>query len=667
MLDTKETHCPSIMKAMNCLRQDKMLSDVCLIVGGEKIPAHRCVLAAGSDYFRSRFLGPFRPETIPNVDLTSVTTNVATVESVINFLYTGLINIDLENLEYILKVSSFLLISELRTHCIDYMQKTLDVNTIVKYYLLSTDHMIADMEQKLADTLKSRFHDWLIFRESSLEISPKQLLLLIRNCNVFEYCSDVDIIVYLVKWVRAGGTESHELLSCDVLDFICERRRKIKCGVQTNDDSKQALEKLKITPEGSKSDNQFYNKLNRIVNKYFSQPRQESQMEKLRSLESRRQPMKLLQISPKTENVVVTLSPKQRLIEYTKEKWTPLSQLAIQEGEAIFDICVYIPRMKSWYYMREGSYTGVFKGMSLQDADWTYFCMFDQLGCVSPYVESVDIISLRDFSYRTIDYQQTLPNLDIPETTSENYCMCTADQAIYLVLRIKVFEDDNYDPPIQIYFKCYKLTSDSSWNFMFSTPRIDTEEEFGCISASVSLVSNELLLLYNISSLHVFVADLKTEGLQTMHVHELSKGLDITSKGYWHIVEDKSQFLLAEVVFSKDGSTSVSCRYKYRYKSKVLTPSERVERMMVENTMPFNGLTYPCEYFKTANDKKSVWIFEGSEENGSCLSQVTFDHSGRPTARSHKPPPFSCITTIVSGEVDTECIASLKPVIRYLG
>ena len=38
MLDTKETHCPSIMKAMNCLRQDRMLSDVCLIVGGEKIP-----------------------------------------------------------------------------------------------------------------------------------------------------------------------------------------------------------------------------------------------------------------------------------------------------------------------------------------------------------------------------------------------------------------------------------------------------------------------------------------------------------------------------------------------------------------------------------------------------------------------------------------------------
>ena len=119
ILGSKEDICLRLMDVMNSLRKDQTLYDVCIKVGDDQVTAHKSVLVAASDYFTSLFVGPLKIEdNIAEVDLSSIAFDVESVEVVIDFLYTGVIDINEENLETILKLASFLLMSPLEELCI---------------------------------------------------------------------------------------------------------------------------------------------------------------------------------------------------------------------------------------------------------------------------------------------------------------------------------------------------------------------------------------------------------------------------------------------------------------------------------------------------------------------------------------------------------------------
>ena len=54
-LDVSEWYHSGVLRELNGQRTDEYLCDVILCVDGERIPAHRCVLAAASPYFHGMF------------------------------------------------------------------------------------------------------------------------------------------------------------------------------------------------------------------------------------------------------------------------------------------------------------------------------------------------------------------------------------------------------------------------------------------------------------------------------------------------------------------------------------------------------------------------------------------------------------------------------------
>ena len=110
------------------------------------------------------FLRPLKTDAyIAEVDCPSVALDVESAEAVIDFLYTGVINIDDENVEAILKQDAFLLIKQLQDLCTKFMEQSCDLYTYMRYFLLSVDYMVPEAEAIVAKTKKSRFHDWFIF------------------------------------------------------------------------------------------------------------------------------------------------------------------------------------------------------------------------------------------------------------------------------------------------------------------------------------------------------------------------------------------------------------------------------------------------------------------------------------------------------------------------
>ena len=690
----KDIHCANSMTSLSKLRQEGSICDTYLLVGDQRIPAHRCVLVIGSDYFRARFMGPLREENNPDVDLSTVVSNPTIVEKVVDFLYEGVIDINEEALEDILKLASFLLISEIKTYCSQFMEKTLCVGTIVKYYILAVEHVI-DIEKQLKETVRTRFHDWLIFDESVLQITPYQLGVLMKSCDIFEYCSYADMLKFVTDWVEAGKTEAHDILGYDLLELMSKLTNRIPAVETSMKELGNVIRDLKLSLKEKQTDSDFMIRLQQLLDNLMIDETNTVNAEKLDAASS-------ASTTFSNERVLLTISPKpclrQALEERAKSSYvegdddsTGRNELPFERSEAIFDICAYIPRKKTWYRLNEGQYSGLYKNIVYEEGSWHFTAHKDTMFCLSPYArcfgkEELDLLNLRDFSFRRIAYHVIRRYLQPNERSFDNMCLVNGENDVYLV---SLITDISFDLEPR-YFKCFKLTSRNKWTFVFRTPTFNDDSKYsGIVSVAFSPASNEMLLIYgsvtpksfpsyveNVMEydeshdmvpceFFAYVADIGNGEPSRVDVHKLSMGFH-TSRS-WQILHDENQFYLLEAEHLAGGYRP-AYRYKYVYGSKALTAVNSNEEVIGES-ITMKGDEPESMYVihrAGSNDGQSAWFFKGNDQNASMLTEVSIDCEGNSVVRAHKPPPFTCITAFMAGNINAECLSGATPVRRYL-
>eukprot|EP00922_Rhytidocystis_sp_ex-Travisia-forbesii_P002760 GHVS01004069.1.p1 GENE.GHVS01004069.1~~GHVS01004069.1.p1 ORF type:complete len:974 (+),score=186.72 GHVS01004069.1:39-2960(+) len=82
------TSVEKLLQNLSCLVNNADLSDVVLVVNGEDIYAHRCILSASCNYFRSMFVGGMRESKQQCIDLPDVGSTEAFL-CLLHFLYSG--------------------------------------------------------------------------------------------------------------------------------------------------------------------------------------------------------------------------------------------------------------------------------------------------------------------------------------------------------------------------------------------------------------------------------------------------------------------------------------------------------------------------------------------------------------------------------------------------
>ena len=110
---------------LNELRKDNTLCDVTLQIEGQNFSAHRCVLSAASQYFRSLFTSGFKE----NKDFTIVLqdTKPAVLSEALRFIYTGEALVNATNAQDLVKIADYLLIPRLKTKVSEYLEECIDV------------------------------------------------------------------------------------------------------------------------------------------------------------------------------------------------------------------------------------------------------------------------------------------------------------------------------------------------------------------------------------------------------------------------------------------------------------------------------------------------------------------------------------------------------------
>ncbi|XP_017535795.2 kelch-like protein 38 [Manis javanica] len=112
-----------LLKQLNGLRQNRMLTDVSICTGAWEVPCHRNVLASSSPYFRAMFCSNFRESSEAKVQLKGI--DALTLDQIILYVYTGEVHITAENVLPLMEAASMLQYPKLFEACSSYLQSQL--------------------------------------------------------------------------------------------------------------------------------------------------------------------------------------------------------------------------------------------------------------------------------------------------------------------------------------------------------------------------------------------------------------------------------------------------------------------------------------------------------------------------------------------------------------
>ncbi|XP_023216985.1 kelch-like protein 5 [Centruroides sculpturatus] len=122
-------HAECSLQRMKSLFVNRQLTDVVLKVENLRIPAHRLVLSAASDYFAAMFTNDLREAFQQEVELQAV--NAEALQALIYYCYTGEIDIHEDTVETLLSTANLLQLSEVVEACCKFMMCRLNPSNCI--------------------------------------------------------------------------------------------------------------------------------------------------------------------------------------------------------------------------------------------------------------------------------------------------------------------------------------------------------------------------------------------------------------------------------------------------------------------------------------------------------------------------------------------------------
>ncbi|XP_057311311.1 kelch-like protein 20 [Hydractinia symbiolongicarpus] len=205
-----EAHSAKILYLMNQHRKENTkLCDVVLQVNKKKYPTHRSVLAACSPYFLAMFNGDMKESAEKTIVLKDVKEDI--IELIIDFVYTGNLNVNIENVESILEHATLLQFSEVRLLACNFLEQQLDPENCVGIRKFVHLHHCKKFICTVDNFMKKHFLQVLNSDEfTSIPFSVLKEILLSEKLNV-----DCEERVYncVLKWIKHDPIKREPKLS----------------------------------------------------------------------------------------------------------------------------------------------------------------------------------------------------------------------------------------------------------------------------------------------------------------------------------------------------------------------------------------------------------------------------------------------------------------------
>lgn len=187
----------ALLLQLNALRREEILTDVSLCSDSAEIPCHRNVLASSSPYFRAMFCSSFVERQQPKVTLKGITS--AILSSIVDYVYTGLIDISMEVVLPLMQAASMLQYGRLFEACSSYLQEQLSPDNCLSMIRLSEIMSCESLRSEAKEMAMKSFSD-ISGSEDLCELSLPELLGYLEDDSL---CAEEEqVFETLVSWIH---------------------------------------------------------------------------------------------------------------------------------------------------------------------------------------------------------------------------------------------------------------------------------------------------------------------------------------------------------------------------------------------------------------------------------------------------------------------------------
>jgi hypothetical protein len=178
-----KSFCPDFLRSLSKLRQSEKLTDVTLKADGVLLPCHRVVLSAASPYFNAMFTSGFDESASPTVEMKS--TDHATLQSIVDYVYSAEIDITLENVQNLAQASNEFQFEELKKACGKFMLQHIDPGNCIGFYKFAEPFGLKLLAEKGRTVMLREFKS-IVNGAEFKELTEAELV---------DYISDSDLVV----------------------------------------------------------------------------------------------------------------------------------------------------------------------------------------------------------------------------------------------------------------------------------------------------------------------------------------------------------------------------------------------------------------------------------------------------------------------------------------
>ncbi|XP_078135981.1 kelch-like protein 11 [Sander vitreus] len=214
---TCSAYCSELSRRQNEQRKSGLFCDVTLEFSScgvsedrvQTLTAHRSVLSAASQYFTLLLGGQFSESLSRRVELkgwsSSTGPDPETVESVLQFMYTGQIGVTTANVHEVLELADRFLLAQLKNFCGEFLMKKVNLSNCVAVHSLAHMYTLDQLAQGAAKTIRRNFNK--IIRNEEFFTLPFHLVRDWLSDSGITVDSEQELFEAIVKWVHQNAEE----------------------------------------------------------------------------------------------------------------------------------------------------------------------------------------------------------------------------------------------------------------------------------------------------------------------------------------------------------------------------------------------------------------------------------------------------------------------------